>query len=93
MLPWTDTTTLDQRRAFIAAWIAGQDSVGESLGATIPQPAPPRASARERERRLHYSITPYSALHINPSFPADARREALRHRPNRAPIDSGRELA
>ena len=50
MLPWTDTTTLDQRRAFIAAWIAGQDSVGESLGATIPQPAPPRAPARERER-------------------------------------------
>ena len=27
MLPWTDTTTLDQRRAFIAAWTAGHDSV------------------------------------------------------------------
>ena len=29
MLPWTDTTTLDQRRAFIAVWIAGRDSVAE----------------------------------------------------------------
>ena len=29
MLPWTDTTTLDQRRAFIAAWAAGHDSVAE----------------------------------------------------------------
>ena len=29
MLPWTDTTTLDQRRAFIAAWAAGRDSVAE----------------------------------------------------------------
>ena len=29
MLPWTDTTTLDQRRAFIASWIAVHDSVAE----------------------------------------------------------------
>ena len=59
MLHWTDTTTLDQRRAFIAAWAAGHDFVADLAsseqrrdqvggGARVPQS---RADWRARGAR------------------------------------------